>query len=653
VLKEWLETDQLGGYSMGTADLVPQRRYHALYVSPAPHSERRHVLLHTPLVEVQIGQQWHALSSFRFADGTIHPEGQKYLNRFLRSPWPTWDFTVSGCQIRIETLLIQGQPGGLLRLSVIKHAGEKPVFRLRPFLSLRDHHSQSHCASQPPLKEEFISGGICWSAVEAPVQVYCRGTAQFIPDPLWYYAFYYQEEAARGYEAQEDLYSPGYFMSTACEDGFILRFSSHPLPDYGDSTSALAYFSDEIDQEQKRRAAISDPLQRAAQQFKVHRNGRASIIAGYPWFSDWGRDTFISLRGLCYGLNDFSFARDVIISWAGTVRDGLIPNRFPDTADEPEYNSIDATLWYLICIGELLEYAENGRILLQDHEQHLLLDTSSAIFSRLRNGTRYHIKVDQDGLLQAGEAGKQLTWMDAKVNDWVVTPRIGKPVEIQALWINALSLFEERIPGLTGLQQQATDSFLKRFWLEDLGYFADVVDCDHQPGTIDISLRPNQIFALGGLPHRFVPEPLAARALKTVAHALLTPHGLRTLSPQDSRYHGDYRGSQRDRDAAYHQGTVWPWLTGAFIDAAESLQNRSPLGKPRRVLRTLTDAAHHQGGHLSELSTGDAPYRFCGAPCQAWSLAELIRCSPELRGPREHTGLRLLRLIKSIFAGDA
>src|SRR5581483_6097171 len=355
------------------------------------------------------------------------------------------------------------------------------------------------------------------------------------------------------------------------------------------------------------------------------------LVAGYPWFADWGRDTFIALRGLCLATGRLDEGRDILLTWASTVSEGMLPNRFPDQGDTPEFNAVDASLWYVIAVHDFLQAMEVKQRRLTQHTEKTLCDSIEAILTGYAAGTRYGIRLDTDGLLAAGEQGQQLTWMDARVDGHAITPRIGKPVEIQALWLNALhiaSRFSERWqePFIRGCAV-----FRQRFWNEAGGYLYDVVDVDHQPRTADSTFRPNQILAIGGLPVALIEGGRARQIVETVEHRLLTPLGLRSLAPGEPAYAPHCDGGVRQRDSAYHQGTVWPWLIGPFVEAWVRVRGSTREAKDEartRFLTPLFEHLHDAGiGHISEIAAGDAPHTPRGCPFQAWSVGEVLRLS--------------------------
>jgi predicted glycogen debranching enzyme len=388
--------------------------------------------------------------------------------------------------------------------------------------------------------------------------------------------------------------------------------------------------------EQQRRARFASPRHRAADAYVVRRGKERTLIAGYPWFTDWGRDTFIALRGLCLATGRFELAEQILLAWSTRVSEGMVPNRFPDSGQAPEYNSVDASLWYAIAVADFFRLAASEPYAFDNFTRRRLETAVGEILRGYAEGTRFGIRMDFDNLLAAGEPGVQLTWMDAKVGDWVVTPRIGKPVEVQALWLNALHAFRNLSSDFESWFRAGLSNFQRRFWNPARQCLFDVVDCDHVPNRVDPSIRANQILAVGGLPLTVLPT-LEARAVVECVHAeLWTPWGLRTLSPADPAYHGHYRGGVTERDAAYHQGTVWPWLMGPFIEAWLRVHGNSQEQREHALEQFVKPLERHFEsaglGHLPELVDGDAPYAPGGCPFQAWSLGEYLRVTRELRG---------------------
>ena len=423
----------------------------------------------------------------------------------------------------------------------------------------------------------------------------------------WYYNFEYDRERERGLDFREDLYNPLALTFGVTGGAAATVIASTIRHEAGESAMLRG-------REMERRAAViaaapggEDLVQRltaAADQFLVQRGEWKTVIAGYPWFSDWGRDTMISLPGLTLVTGWHETARKILLAFAGSMDQGMLPNRFPDDGGKPEYNTVDATLWFFEAVRAYGEYTGDYEFI----RRSLWAAMKASIDWHVR-GTRYGIRVDVDGLLGCGEAGVQLTWMDAKVGDWVVTPRRGKPVEIQALWYNALRImqelalrFEDGSAAAYGeMADKARGSFRALFWNEQAGCLYDVVDGDAR----DAAVRPNQIFAVS-LTHRLLEDGDARRVLEVVERELLTPAGLRSLSPHDPQYRGRYEGGVVSRDSAYHQGTVWPWLMGPFLTAYVRLKGGSEparwLGAFEETLRTGCL------GQIGEVADGDAPY---------------------------------------------
>jgi predicted glycogen debranching enzyme len=398
--------------------------------------------------------------------------------------------------------------------------------------------------------------------------------------------------------------------------------------------------------ERQRRTRFPTPLHLAADAYVVctqprrATNGAAgdgitsrgkTIIAGYPWFTDWGRDTFIAMRGLCVATGRLDVAREILFRWAGTLSEGMVPNRFPDGTNEPEFNSVDASLWYVIAIHEFLHAAKQRRKQVRGEDRTILYQAIDSILTSYADGTRFGIHLDRDGLLAAGQSGTQVTWMDAKVGERVVTPRIGKPVEVQALWLNALKIGCVLSDQWNEPLQHGLAAFEERFWNESSGSLHDVIDCDHCPGIVDASCRPNQILAVGGLPFPLLQGARARQIVQVVEQRLWTPMGLRSLAPGDPAYVSQYLGGVRERDGAYHQGTVWPWLAGPFIEAWVRVHGGTLAAKQTardQYLQPIFDHLHEAGlGHVSEIADAEPPHTPRGCPFQAWSLGEVLRLS--------------------------
>jgi len=542
--------------------------------------------------------------------------GASRLVAFSNDPWPTWTFVLQdGSSVVHEVFLAPGS--GQVTLRWRRDATSGPCrLHVRLLLSGRDYHALHRENDAFRFEGEVQEGAVTWRAYPNCPPATAWGGA-FTPDPVWYRNFLYSAERDRGLDYLEDLASPG-ILSWGLAAGMAeLALRADTLPQTPPNELARA--------ERARRAA-QPPMHRAAGAYVARRAAGRTVIAGYPWFTDWGRDTFIALRGLLLATGQRDAARDILLAWAELVSKGMLPNRFPDGTGPAEYNSVDASLWFVVAVHDLLS---SGAVASEAAAR--LRAASVVILQGYVAGARFGIAADTDGLLQANAPGLQLTWMDAKVGDWVVTPRAGKPVEVQALWINALAIAGSWDNGAqwAEMEQRARAAFLARFPDPATGGLYDVVDADGVPGTVDPRIRPNQIFAVGGLPHAILPADMARRVVELVEWRLLTPLGLRTLDPGDPGYRPRYVGGVVDRDGAYHQGTAWPWLLGPFVEAWLRVRGRTPAARAEARTRFLGPLHAHLGvaglGHVSEVADGDPPHTPGGCPFQAWSLGEMLR----------------------------
>jgi predicted glycogen debranching enzyme len=628
---EWLETDGLGGFASGTTAGLRTRRYHALLLNATMPPTGRMVLVNGLDAWVETPSGSFALSTQRYAPDVLHPDGASRIADFSNDPWPTWEYRLpNGTYISQEIVVRHGTGTTVVVWTLMRSPGAARL-RVRPFMSGRDYHSLHHenrafqfAAQQngPVIRFQPYAGVPGVSAIT-------NGDYRQAPD--WYRNFLYTAERERGLDDTEDLASPGeltWELATPGDEAVLLLDAGglKVLPESREQVADLA--ADLRMSERRRRAAFTTPLDRAADAYLVRRNAGRTIVAGYPWFTDWGRDTFIAIRGLCLATGRIAEARDILVEWAGAVSDGMLPNRFPDRGGSPEFNSVDASLWYVVAAGELLQVTR-GETILDVRQRHALQRAIRHIVGGYAKGTRYGIRMDKDGLLAAGEPGVQLTWMDARVGDRVITPRVGKPVEVQALWLNALHVAAAFDVQWRRVSDDALKSFHECFWREDLGRLADVVDVEHVSGTRDDTFRPNQILAVGGLPLPILEGNRARRVVDAVERSLVTPIGLRSLAPGEPGYAQSYEGGPAARDSIYHQGTVWPWLMGPFIEAWVRVRGNTPNAKAEARTRFVDPVMGHLEsaglGHVSEIADADSPFTPRGCPFQAWSLAELLR----------------------------
>ena len=630
---EWLEADGLGGFASGTSSGIRTRRYHALLLTAMTPPTGRVVLVNGFDAWADTPAGPLSLSTQRYAPDVLHPDGAAHITEFTIDPWPTWQYELADGTRVMQEIFVQRGTGATIVVWTLVRATGPVVLRVRPFLSGRDYHSMQHENAAFRFEAERRDAMIAFRPYGGLPAVIALSNGDYRHAADWYRQFFYTAERERGLDATEDLASPGEFSWPLSGPGeqavWVLRAD---VSDGGESRTAdevVTLVNEARAAERRRREAFSTPLDRAADAYLVRRGAGRTIVAGYPWFTDWGRDTFIAVRGLCLATGRLADARDILVEWAGAVSEGMLPNRFPDHGEEPEFNSVDASLWYVIAVHELLELAGNRSTLLTPEQRQALESAVKQIVYGYAHGTRFGIRMDVDGLLSAGVPGLQLTWMDARVGDHEITPRIGKPVEIQALWLNALSAVSLLEPRWGDAFNRGRVAFLERFWNEDLGRLADVVDVDHMPGTRDDTFRPNQILAVGGLPAALVDGKRARRIVESVERQLLTPIGLRSLAPGEPGYAPHYDGDSSARDAVYHQGTVWPWLMGPFVEAWVRVRGDSSAARRDARTRFIEPLFAHLRtagvGHISEIADGEAPFAPKGCPFQAWSLGELLR----------------------------
>jgi predicted glycogen debranching enzyme len=638
---EWLEPDGLGGFASGTATGINTRRYHALLLASSRPPTDRHVLVNSFDAWLEVSGPSPAvypLSSNRYAPGVVHPLGAAHISAWTNDPWPIWIYTLApGIRVRHERLVRHGEPTVLCTWTLLDPCPHAKLI-VRPLLSGRDYHALHHANPAFNFQADEWGGRIQWDPYPGLPPIVAVTNGEYLHRPDWYRNFLYEAERQRGQDCTEDLASPGIFHwdLSSGEAALILSTNCDKEPHRWSPKAALALADKLRAAEHKRRATFASPLHLAADAYIVRRQPSpdhppgATIIAGYPWFTDWGRDTFIALRGLCLtpGLERLDDARDILLTWASLVSEGMLPNRLPDKGDEPEFNAVDASLWFVIAAGEYLRAAKRKRHS-KPEDRTRLIRAIDAIITGYSRGTRYNIALDADGLIRAGTEGVQLTWMDAKVGDWVVTPRIGKPVEIQALWLNALKAHAE----LTGQEHPALApglaSFRARFWNPSKGYLNDVVDNRHNPGEIDDSLRPNQLYAVGGLPFTLLTDDLCRAVIDRCEQTLMTPMGPRSLAPGSHNYRPNYTGDLLSRDGAYHMGTVWPHLAGPFVEAWVRVRGWTDEAKREARARFLQPLLDHQRiagvGHISEIADAEPPHTPRGCPFQAWAVGETLR----------------------------
>ena len=639
---EWMVSNGRGGFAMATVTGLLTRRYHGLLVAAIRPPVERFVLLAKIDATIMIDGLTYELGTNDYPEA-VHPRGYKFLDSFSLRPIPVWRWRLGDALLEQRLCMAPGEDTSYIQFRLL--SGPKTVrIAARPLCTSRHFHTLTRYRDMGPPVAEADADGISFRWAGDRPGWFLSHNGDYRPKPDWYYDFVLTGEAERGQESLQDLFVPGVVSKTIASDdpvGLVFAASTRPspwreAPDALDAAGAADPSSDDM-KPAPVDAAIPLLVRMGADFIVARADESKTIVAGYPWFGDWGRDTFISLTGLCLVSDRFDDARSIIQGYAQFVDGGMIPNRFPPFGEDPAYNTADATLWYIHAIDRYLTYSGDWTFI-ADVMYPVVADIIEAHIA----GTRHNIRRTDDGLLQAGSAGLQMTWMDAKVGDHVITPRVGKPVEINALWFNALAIaagFAERLGDRTRASrwlagaERCRSAFNARFWNADEDCLLDVVDVDHAPGAVDASIRPNQLFAVS-LTHPVLNRDKWIPTVRVCEQRLWTPLGMRTLAPEDPRYCPQFRGDLAARDGAYHQGTVWPWLLGPFVTA----YTRSyPDADPPTVGRFLVGIQRHLTtaglGGISEVADGAAPHAPGGCPWQAWSVAEPLRalCEDVLR----------------------
>lgn len=641
--REWLVTNGIGGYASGTIAGSMTRRYHGLLIAAMRPPVGRMYLVASLDEMVRCGGSEFALATHLWAGGAVEPRGFEHIEGFrLDGTTPVWTYAPGDAWLEKRVWMQQGANTTYVQYTLLEGSAAIEI-ELKALVNYRDFHASTH-AGDWRMRIDPVEHGVRIVAFEGATPFYLKSVkAGCEPRHEWYRDCFLALERERGLDDREDHLFAALFRAElrAGERLTIVPTTEETAALDGEATRVQrATHEAEIaaawcTQSKAISAGSTDWLPQlvlAADQFIVKRalpeeaEGR-SIIAGYHWFGDWGRDTMIALPGLTLATGRPQVARQILLAFANYVDAGMLPNNFPDAGGKPEYNTVDAALWYFEAVRQYFAKTRDMQTLQK------LVPVLAGIIDAHVKGTRYQIHVDPaDGLLYAGEAGVQLTWMDAKVGDWVVTPRTGKAVEINALWINALETITQlaRIVKIWSdayetLARKARESFY-RFWNAERQCCYDVIDA---PGIgNDASLRPNQVFAVS-LPVSPLPVEQQKAVVDICAAHLLTPYGLRSLAPGETGYRGQYGGQPRERDAAYHQGTVWAWLLGHFALAHHRVY--ADRIAAMRFLEPLPVAIHEYGlGTLGEIFDGDAPFRPKGCIAQAWSVGEILRSWVEL-----------------------
>ncbi|HAG06746.1 MAG TPA: glycogen debranching protein [Peptococcaceae bacterium] len=630
--KEWLVTNGLGGFASGALIGANARRYHGLLVAALRPPTRR-VLLWAKLEErlVAAGETYNLAANQTRAGVT--DAGFWHLQRVVVDPLPTFTYSFGDITLEKTVFMVHGRNTTVVRYRV-KNGARPATLWLTPLVNCRDFHGNTY-RGQVDFEATPLADGVKVRGLpDVPALVLFSTAGEFHCRPDWYYGMFYALEDERGLNPVEDHFMPGSFaVELAPGEEKVFSVTGSTGEERVDPEAALV-------RERERLAALVDRagyddelarcLVASADAFIVRREstGAATVIAGYPWFTDWGRDAMIALPGLTLVTRRFAEAKEILYTFARYARRGLIPNTFPDAGGEPWYNTVDAPLWYFQAVHKYLAYTNDHDFVCEE-----IFPVLQDIIAGYVDGTDFNIHMDEDGLITAGSPGVQLTWMDAKVGDWVVTPRHGKPVEVQALWYNALCLFDRlaarygRRNSFRGLPPRVRDGFVQKFWYNEGRYLYDILGEDGP----DAALRPNQILALS-LAHPILGPDEGRRVLHAVWRELYATYGLRSLAPGDPAYRGVYRGDVVARDGAYHQGTTWGWLIGPFITAFRRVHGYSEASRRQAAAFVAPFKVHlrdHGIGFVAEIFDGNEPIVPRGCPAQAWSTAELLRAYVE------------------------
>ncbi len=619
--REIIRSNRAGSYASNTIINCNTRKYHGLLVVPQPLIDGENHVLLSSLDETIIQQDAEFnLSIRKYPDDVFLPKGHKYLHSFDTEPIPILTYRVGGVFLTKEILFVNNEDRIIIKYTLLE-AHSKTKLKIKPFLAFRNIHQLSKANHIIDSRYEAVNNGINMQLYKGYSHLFMQFSkkADYIHNPDWYYNIEYMQEKERGYEYQEDLFVPGYF-EFSIEKGESVYFSTGI--EEVNPEKLKRQFTHEISKRIPR-DNFENCLKNSAQQFLVKKNNKTEIIAGFPWFGRWGRDTFISLPGLTLVTGDIKSCKDVIDTMVEEMSGPLFPNI--GNGSKSAYNSVDAPLWFFWTLQQYADFTNSKNKIWTMYGKKM-----NNILEGFRNGTLHNIKMLENGLIYAGEKGKALTWMDAVIDGKPVTPRIGMPVEINALWYNAI-MFSLEVAKLANdkkfvkewesLSNKIKTSFKETFWSEKKGYLADFVDGDY----IDWSIRPNMVFATS-LPYSPISEKIRQLILEMISKELLTPRGLRTLSPKNPYYKETYYGNQAERDAAYHQGTVWPWLLGHFVEGYLKIYGKSGLTFIKNIYEGFEPVIYEHGiASISEVYNGNPPHAPGGTPSQAWSVAELLR----------------------------
>ena len=617
--REILRCSRTGAFATTTLAGLNTRKYHGLFIVPQDKiGHERHVLVSNLNETIIVNNMDFHLSVHQYKGGAIEPKGNKYLQRFTADNVPTCYYRVGKFNFTKEILFLNNSDRLIIKYTILDDY-ESASIQFQPMLAFRNIHALTHANPNANTSFRSVENGVGYCLYDnyTPVYLQCSEEISYLHNPVWFNNVEYAEELNRGYEGHEDLMAPGLITALVHNKELYITIGTEPI----NPADIAGLFEVEAKQHTPR-SSFFNCLRNAAEQFIVKRNGKTEIIAGYPWFGRWGRDTFIALPGLTLALGKNDLCKEIMDDMVKEMRDGLFPNIGEGSG--AAYNSVDAPLWFIRTLQLYAECIRKKRLIWEEYGQ-----TLKDILNAYRKGTLNNIRMLDNGLIYAGGPGLALTWMDAVIDGKPVTPRTGCQVEINALWYNALKFCldlakyckdKEFVNEWEPIATHFPDVFKETFWSKEIGYLADYVDGDYK----NFQVRPNMMIATS-LPYTPISEKIRQLILKRTCEELLTEKGIRTLSPNDPEYKGHYAGNQAERDAAYHQGTCWPWLLFPFTDGMLAVYQNAAIPVLQKILYKFDSCMKSYGvSTIAEIADGDPPYRPNGCISQAWSVAALL-----------------------------
>lgn len=620
--REIIRCSRTGSYATTTLSGLNTRKYHGLFIVPQEDVDyERHVLVSGLNETIVINNMEFRLGIHQYKDGIVDPKGNKYLQRFLADPVPTYFFRVGKFNFTKELLFLHDSDRLIIKYTILDEFRSATI-RFQPLLAFRQIHKLTHRNNEVNTSFLPLANGVQYRLYPGytPVCLQCSedDEIRYEHEPVWYQDFEYEEEMKRGYDAHEDLFNPGKIDVNVNNKEIFFTIGTEPI----DPTLIETLFYREIERHTAR-STFFNCLQNAAEQFIVNRGDKTIVIAGYPWFGRWGRDTFIALPGLTLSLNRPEMCKKIMDDMLEEMQEGLFPN-IGGAGQSAAYNSVDAPLWFIRTLQQYATFTNSGKKIWKQYG-----DKVKQILNAYKKGSLYNIRMLDNGLIFSGGEGVALTWMDAIVDGVPVTPRTGCQVEINGLWYNALRFALEMaslskddafIKEWEELAIEFPSVFKDTFWSKEMGYLADYVNGDYT----NFQVRPNMMI-VASLPHCPVSEKIRQLILKKTIEELLTEKGIRTLSPNDPSYQGHYKGNQTERDLAYHQGTSWPWLLAPFADAMLAVYQKSALPFLENILYHFEPCMKEYGiSTIAEVYDGDPPHYPNGCISQAWSVSALL-----------------------------